>query len=48
MKEMKNVVYPVMITPSGTDHLVYVPDLDVYTEGKDFADAIRAIYNAFN
>lgn len=32
--------YPVLIKQDGNDFLVYVPDLDIYTEGKDFPDAI--------
>lgn len=32
--------YPVLIKQDGKDFLVYVPDLEIYTEGKDFPDAI--------
>ena len=32
--------YPVLIKQDGNDFLVYVPDWDIYTEGKDFPDAI--------
>ena len=32
--------YPVLIKQDGEDFLVYVPDLDTYTQGKDFPDAI--------
>ena len=32
--------YPVLIKQDGKDFLVYVPDLNIYTEGKDFPDAI--------
>lgn len=32
--------YPVLIKQDGDDFLVYVPDWDIYTEGKDFPDAI--------
>lgn len=32
--------YPVLIKQDGKDFLVYVPDLGIYTEGKDFLDAI--------
>ncbi|WP_026491123.1 type II toxin-antitoxin system HicB family antitoxin [Butyrivibrio sp. XPD2002] len=35
------VTYPVFIKQSGKDFLVYIPDLDGYTEGKDLADAIE-------
>jgi len=34
------VVYPVVFTKSQGEYVVYVPDLDIYTEGKDMADAI--------
>lgn len=37
---MKRVAYPVLIKQDGDDFLVYVPDLDLYTEGYDFTDAI--------
>lgn len=32
--------YPIILTPSENGYVVYVPDLDVNTEGKDLADAI--------
>ncbi len=32
-------IYPVLIKESGSDYLVFVPDLDLYTEGKDMQDA---------
>ncbi len=32
--------YPVFIKQSGKDFLVYIPDLNGYTEGKNVADAI--------
>lgn len=35
------VTYPVLIKQSGKDYLVYIPDLDGYTEGKNLADAIK-------
>ena len=35
------VVYPVLIKPDGDFYLVYVPDIDRYTEGHDFYDAIE-------
>ena len=37
----QEVIYPVIISQDKSDYLVYIPDLDRYTEGKDFADAIR-------
>jgi len=33
-------VYPTFISQEGNDYLVYVPDMDIYTEGDSFADAI--------
>ena len=33
-------VYPVIIKKSGNDYLVFVPDMEIYTEGKDEFDAI--------
>lgn len=36
----ENVVYPVFIKQDGKDYLVYVPDLEIYTEGDSVADAI--------
>ena len=36
-------IYAIVITPPGNNekyYTVYVPDLDLYTEGKDVADAI--------
>ncbi len=35
------VAYPVLIKEFDGDCLVYIPDLDGYTEGKDLADAIE-------
>lgn len=34
------IAYPVFIKKSGEDYLVYVPDLDIYTEGRSLPDAI--------
>lgn len=39
-------VYPTFIIREGKDFLVYVPDLAIYTEGKDFADAIEMARDA--
>lgn len=36
---MKNV-YPVILTPAEHGYVVYVPDFDINTEGKDAADAV--------
>lgn len=32
--------YPTFIAQHGKDYLVYVPDMDIYTEGKSVADAV--------
>lgn len=32
--------YPILLTPADTGYLVYVPDLDINTEGDCLADAI--------
>ncbi len=42
---MKNV-YPTFIAQNGKDFLVYVPDMDIYTEGTDFANAIEMARDA--
>ena len=39
-------VYPAFITDYKEDYLVYVPDLDIYTEGKTMADAIEMARDA--
>lgn len=33
--------YPTFIAKDKKDNLVYVPDFDIYTEGKSFSDAIE-------
>ena len=38
--------YPTFIATSGADYLVYVPDLDLYTEGRDITDAIEMARDA--
>ena len=43
--EMKKA-YPVFIKQSGKDYLVYVPDMDLYTEGQDLPDAIAMARDA--
>ena len=35
------VAYPVFIKQNKKSFLAYVPDMDAYTEGKDFCDAIE-------
>ena len=39
-------VYPVFIAQSNNDYLVFVPDLDIYTEGVSFVDAIEMARDA--
>ena len=34
------VVYPVIFTKTDSGYVAYVPDMDVDTQGRDFADAI--------
>lgn len=34
-------IYPTFIAQEGNDYLVFVPDLELYTEGKDMQDAIE-------
>ena len=37
-----NVVYPVFIKRVEKDYLVYIPDMEIYTEGNGFAEAIAS------
>lgn len=39
-------VYPIILTPIETGYVVYVPDLDINTEGQDLADAIAMARDA--
>ena len=39
-------VYPAFITEYNKEYLVYVPDMDIYTEGKTMADAIEMARDA--
>ena len=41
-----NIVYPAMIAENENDYLVFVPDLNIYTEGKSYPDAIRMARDA--
>lgn len=34
------IAYPIILTPDEPGYLVYVPDMDVMTEGSDLADAL--------
>jgi len=38
--------YPVILTPAKIGYVVYVPDLDINTEGTDIADAIAMARDA--
>ena len=38
--------YPIIITPAGKDYVVYVPDLEINTQGKDVADAMEMARDA--
>lgn len=38
--------YPTFIAQSGTDFLVYVPDMEIYTEGSSLTDAIEMARDA--
>ena len=42
----RRVAYPVFIKQAGKDYLVYIPDLELYTEGKDLPDAIAMARDA--
>ena len=39
-------VYPTFIAEHNNTHLVYVPDMNIYTEGKTLADAIEMARDA--
>lgn len=39
-------VFPTLIAQHGNDYLVYVPDMDIYTEGVSFVDAIEMARDA--
>lgn len=39
-------VYPVFIAEYKKEYLVYIPDMDIYTEGKTMADAIEMARDA--
>ena len=38
--------YPTFIKQTGKDYLAYVPDWDIYTQGKNFVDAIEMARDA--
>lgn len=39
-------VYPILLTPAERGYVVYVPDLEINTEGDDLADAIEMARDA--
>lgn len=39
-------VYPIILTPTKSGYVVFVPDLDINTEGTDLADAIEMARDA--
>ena len=39
-------VYPIILTPAERGYVVFVPDLDINTEGEDLADAIKMARDA--
>lgn len=39
-------VYPIILTPAEQGYVVYVPDLQINTEGNDIADAIEMARDA--
>lgn len=40
------VVYPIILTPAERGYVVYVPDLEINTEGENLADAIEMARDA--
>ena len=46
--EANKVIYPVLIKKFGKDFLVYIPDLDIKTEGENEFDAIRMARDAIS
>jgi len=40
--------YPIILTPDKSGYLVYVPDLNINTEGRDLADAIEMASDAIS
>lgn len=46
MEVVMKQVYPVLIAEYKKDFLVYVPDMDIYTEGKSMVDAIEMARDA--
>lgn len=46
MEVVMKQVYPVLIAEYKKDFLVYVPDMEIYTEGKSMVDAIEMARDA--
>lgn len=44
--ETMKAVYPIILTPAERGYVVFVPDLDINTEGEDLADAIEMARDA--
>ncbi len=42
----ERIVYPAFIKENTGDYLVYVPDMEIYTEGTSFENAIEAARDA--
>jgi len=40
--------YPIILTPDDSGYVVYVPDFDINTEGRDVADAIEMAEDAIS
>ena len=40
------LAYPTFIKRDGKDYLVYIPDMEIFTEGRDFCDAIEMARDA--
>ena len=40
--------YPVMLTPAGHGYVVFVPDLNINTEGDTIADALEMARDAIS
>ena len=42
------IAYPIILTPNESGYLVYVPDFNINTEGRDIADAIDMASDAIS
>lgn len=43
-----NVFYPFVLIPDKRGYTVYIPDFDVYTQGKDLGEAVRMSKDVIN